>query len=145
VPNDGRYDVRVTNELEETLFVDRLQLVAIAHPSDTDVFPNEGLADPPKPFGLHVVSGARPPLRAVDDHGHDVTDRIARIDRRYPDDFVLKPIRGYAAEHTLTIDVGTDAGVLLLTGWTDYAFSSDTVAAYQAGWTMTPPALEVKD
>jgi hypothetical protein len=47
----GTTNVRVTNELEETLFIDRLQLVTIEHPSDVAVFPNEGMTDPPKPFG----------------------------------------------------------------------------------------------
>ena len=39
----------------------------------------------------------------------------------------------------------SDRIVLLLTGWTDYAWSSDNVAAAQAGKTMTLPALQVKD
>jgi hypothetical protein len=33
----------------------------------------------------------------------------------------------------------------LLTGWTDYAFSSDNVAAAQSGLSLRPPELQVKD
>ena len=32
-----------------------------------------------------------------------------------------------------------------MTGWTDYAFSSDNVAASQTGRTLRPPALQVRD
>ncbi len=47
----------------------------------------------------------------------------------------------------MTLDLGVDANtaVLLLTGWTDYAFSSDNVAAHQAGIAMRPPLLQVRD
>lgn len=152
---NGRFELRVTNELEEALFLDRLQLLVVAHPLDTEVYPNEGMTDPPKPFKLYVIRGARPPLTAFDDHGHDVRERIAFIDRRYPDDFQLNRIRGYAAEHTLTLKLDNPGStglsptpgrtVLLLTGWTDYSWSSDNVAATQAGKTMKLPALQVKD
>ncbi len=93
---NGKFEIRVTNELEEALFVDRLQLLAIAHPADTEVYPNEGMTEPPKPFKLFFTRAARPPFSAVDDHGHDVLDRITALDRRYPDDFRLERIRGYA-------------------------------------------------
>lgn len=148
-PRNGRYELRVTNELEEALFIDRLQLVALAHPAGVEVFPNEGLLDPPRPpFRLYATRGAYPPVSAHDDHGHDVRSRIARIDRVYPDDFRAYPIRGYAEEHTLTLDLGAPRSgrtLLMLTGWTDYAFSSDNVAAHQQGLRLMPPALEVRD
>ncbi|HXG92906.1 MAG TPA: FG-GAP-like repeat-containing protein [Blastocatellia bacterium] len=145
---DGRFEIRVTNELEEVLYVDRLQLIAVAHRADTEVYPNEGMTDPPREFKLFATRGARPPATAIDDHGHDVTSRIARLDRKFVDDFDLLPIRGYAKEHTLTLNLGepsTGRTLLLLTGWTDYAFSSDNVAAHQSGLEMRPPALQVKD
>ncbi|MCM3873421.1 MAG: FG-GAP-like repeat-containing protein, partial [Pyrinomonadaceae bacterium] len=160
---NGKFEIRVTNELEEALFVDRLQLLSIAHPAGTEVYPNEGMTDPPKPFRLYFTRDARPPLSAVDDHGHDVLSRITALDRRYPDDFRLEQIRGYAQEHSLTMNLGKatsnvqrprskvrtpkdqDRTVLLMTGWTDYAWSSDNVAASQAGHAMKLPGLQVKD
>jgi tetratricopeptide (TPR) repeat protein len=148
-PKDGRFELRVTNELEEALFLDRLQLVAIAHPPDVDVFPDEGMTDPPKPDRIVTVADQRAPVKVTDDHGHDQTDRIARIDRVYPDDFDVLPFRGYAVPHALTIDLGDvshdrGATLLLLTGWTDYAFSSDNVAAQQAGLALAPPSLQIR-
>jgi hypothetical protein len=166
----GRYELRVTNELEEALFVDRLQLVAVSHPSDVEVYPNEGLGNPTGPdFKLYATRGARPPRTAIDERGRDVLARLTRLDRKYVDDFPLLGVRGYAAEHTLTLDLGKDEGgrmkderradgnadssfrlhpssfILLLTGWTDYAFSSNNVAASQRGMEMKPPSLQVRD
>ncbi len=147
-PRNGRYELRITNELEEVLFVDRLQLIAVDHVADVSVYPNEGLRQPPRePFRTIATRNGRAPRSAVDEHGHDVLALIASKDRRSPDDFGVLPIRGYAAPHALTIDLGptSDHPVLLLTGWTDYAFSNDNVAASQARIEMMPPALQVKD
>jgi tetratricopeptide (TPR) repeat protein len=146
-PRNGHYDLRITNELEEALFLDHLQLIAIAHPREVEIYPNEGLTDPPPKFKLFATRNAQPPLSAVDEHGHNVLARIARVDRRYPDDFKLHQIRGYADEHTLTLGLNKHDGrtLLLLTGWTDYAWSSDNLAASQSGKSLQLPALQVKD
>ena len=155
-PLDGRYELRVSNELEEVLFLDQAELLAVTHPAGVEVFPDEGLRQRRRPFQLFATRNHRPLRQAVDDHGHDVLAQLASADRRYVDDFALRPIRGYAAEHSLTLDLppavqgeraANAAGrtVLLLTGWTDYAFSSDNVAASQAGVPLTPPLLQVQD
>jgi tetratricopeptide (TPR) repeat protein len=151
VPRDGRYELRVTNELEETLFLDRAQLIAVDHPSTVEVHPREGAFAPPFPgFQLYAAAGARPVARALDDDGRDVTARLLANDRQFVDTLPLERIRGYAKPHTLTLDLGSaPAGdaptLLLLTGWTDYAFSTDNVAAHQAGLPLDPPALQVRD
>ncbi|MDQ3804596.1 MAG: hypothetical protein M3416_12275, partial [Acidobacteriota bacterium] len=160
----GRFELRVTNELEEALFVDRLELVAVSHPAGVEVYPNEGLGNPTSAaFKLYATRAARPPRAARDEHGHDVLARVTKIDRAYPDDFRLHRLRGYADEHALELDLGDEGRavkderqadgkipkpsslVLLMTGWTDYAFSSDNVAAAQHGLRLKPPALQVKD
>src|SRR5262249_12835531 len=51
-------------------------------------------------------------------------------------------------KHSLTLDLGQTSAkrtLLLMTGWTDYAFSSDNVAASQRGLKMEPPSVQVKD
>ena len=66
---------------------------------------------------------------------------IARFRRRLPP----RTIQGYAEPHSLTIEPrrrpGESPRLLLFTGWTDYAFSSDNVAAHQAGLPSHAPSL----
>jgi hypothetical protein len=146
VPRSGRYELRVTNELEEVLYLDRLRLLALDHPADVQVYPDEGMTEPEKPFHLVAVRDPRTP-RATDHRGRDATERLARTDRVFVDDLPVERIRGYASEHALTLDLsGLPAThtVLLLTGWTDYAFSSDNVAGHQAGLVLKAPRLEVE-
>ena len=90
-----------------------------------------------------------PPPPLFDDAGHDVLARIARSIASSSTICRSRQIRGYARPHTLTIELGGFEGcgatdLLLLTGWTDYAFSSDNVAAHQAGLAMLPPSLQVQ-
>jgi tetratricopeptide (TPR) repeat protein len=147
-PRRGRLEMRITNELEEALFLDHVQLLALDHPSSVEIFPDEGLTAPPfKPFTLYTVAGARAPAAALDHRGADVRTQLAASDRRFADGFALLPLRGYAEEHSLTLDVGprTTRDALLLTGWTDYAFSSDNVAASQSGLRMSLPRLERRE
>lgn len=146
----GRYELRVTNELEEVLYLDRMRLIAVAHPADTEVYPNEGMTEKPRGYKLYSTRGARPPLAAADHAGRDVTARLRALDRQFVDDLPLHRIRGYAEDHSLTLQLDRDGAsakraVLFLTGWTDYAFSSDNVAAHQAGLRHQAPALQVKD
>lgn len=148
-PRNGRYELRITNELEESLFLDRTQLVVVSHPRGVEIHPNEGLVPRPGPFTLFAAERLQPPLAASDDKGHDLLATLAHADRRYADGFALERIRGYAAEHTLNLTLRAPGAsgrrLLLLTGWTDYAFSGDNVAAHQAGLTLRPPQLEYKD
>ncbi len=150
-PKNGLYELRMTNELEEALFVDRIQLIAVAHASSVEVFPNEGLRSPGerRPFTLYTAHQPRPPAAVIDHHGHDMLDAVRSIDRNYADDFRLEAVQGYAEPHSLTLTLGNVPSgsplKLLFTGWTDYAFSSDNVAAYQAALPSDPPSLQILD
>ena len=150
-PRNGRYEIRVTNELEEVLFLDYLKLVAVEHDADAEVYPNEGLGIPTAGRRiLYTTQNAHPPISAVDTNGKSVLPKIENLDRRFYDSFKSLNIRGYAAPHELTLNLDDKKGydgrtLLLLTGWTDYAFSSDNLAASQSGKSLFLPKLQVKD
>ena len=145
---DGRLEVRVANELEEVLYLDHLRLLSVDHPSDVEVYPREGMrANAARGLSLAAVRNVRPLRRVVSDRGEDLSDRVARRDGISAQAFSERTLRGYADPHALVLtlpppSVGVNSRALLLTGWTDYAFSSDNVAAAQRGWTLVPPRLE---
>jgi Flp pilus assembly protein TadD len=154
VSRDGRFELRVTNELEEVLYVDRLRLLSVHHSGDLEVHPREGMKTAPSNgVPLVAVRDPRPVSHVRTDDGDDVSALVARPDGRSIGPRRALAVRGYAEPHALTFTIGdtrgndTDAAsrrVLLLTGWTDYAMSSDNVAATQRGWALEPPQLETR-
>ena len=148
---DGRYSLRMNNQLEEVLFIDQAELVAADHPADVELFPNERLMPgPPFPeFKLFAAHNAHPPRKAWDDQDHDVLALLTKIDRDTPQNFKLLPYKGYAEEHSLTLDLGDDATApqlqLLMTAWIDYADSTANFKASQTGVKLVPPYLQAKN
>ncbi len=145
VAQNGAYDIRITNELEEALFLDHVSLMAVDHPADVEVQPNEGLTfTHPRPWRLHALRDARLPDRAADETGRDQSEALAAADGRAADGFTRNDIRGFAAPHQLVLEWKRtpEQPVLLLTGWTEYAWSSDTRRAEQQGLLFEIPRLE---
>ena len=151
VAKNGLFEMRWVNQLEEIIIYDQAALLVVDHPADVEVFPNERLMPgPPYPEReLYAVQSSRPPVRARDHHGVDVTELVRTKDRRYPDAFELLSFKGYAETHSLTMDLGAieegENYVLSLYGWVDYADSSSNLAASQAGVELKTPYLEVGD
>jgi hypothetical protein len=89
-------------------------------------------------------------VAAKDDKGNNVLPQISKIDQQYPTNFERLKFKGYAREHALELDLGQDVlsakrPLLLLAAWIDYADSTSNLAASQAGVTITPPYLQVKN
>ncbi len=55
-PENGVYSIQVTSELWETIYLDKVQLVAVDHPASVDVFVAEQFSPPPFPgFEIYRV------------------------------------------------------------------------------------------
>jgi tetratricopeptide (TPR) repeat protein len=149
-PRKGQYEIRITEELREVSYLDQVQLLALDHPSGTEIFTNEKWKGPPYPdFRLFGVKHRIYPRAAHDDQGRDMRNALLRRDCVYADGF-SRDVVGVAATHTLDLDFGRDAArsnraVLVLTGWVDWAGGSTFLKAAQEGHPLTPPSLQVKD
>ncbi len=150
VPVDGRLSMRFIEPMEEVNYIDQLRLVAVDHPANVEVNPDERfLDDPPFASGRVVASaGTRLPVGAWDGEGRDVLDELSRRDHKFASGFTPLPYDGFANLHTLTLDLGPlDARSplrLLMTGYVNYFSATSLYAAWQAGVKPISPYVEAQ-
>jgi hypothetical protein len=151
---DGHYVLRITEPMDEVMYLDHFRLVVIDHAPDRHVYPDErfAVADPQPTGELLVLGQPVFATRALDHQRNDVTDILRNRDNRQVDGFRHRAWLGYAEEHTLELDFGEQLQLfdpnqrlyLCLAGWTDYPFPEAIYAAEQAGVKLLPPVLEIE-
>lgn len=150
VPRDGQYEIRISEELREVSYVDRVQLLAVDHPGATAIYTNDKFKSPPFPdFRLFGVTKPIHPISARDDKGNNVLPQLLRRDQVYPDSFP-RSYTGVASLHHLDLDFGKAAAanraVLILNGWVDWADGSTFLAASQESRQgLIMPYLQVRN
>jgi tetratricopeptide (TPR) repeat protein len=149
-PVNGKLSLRFMEPMEEVNYIDQLRLVAVDHPEDVEVNPDERfLDDPPFASGRVVASsGARLPVGAWDGAGRDVLEQVSQRDHSFASGFTPLPFDGFAKPHALTLDLGVvDAKAplrLLMTGYVNYFSATSLYAAWQAGIKPISPYAEAQ-
>jgi tetratricopeptide (TPR) repeat protein len=142
----GKLSFRFMEPLEEVVYLDRAGLLAVDHPANLEVYPNEYFASNPPypPFKVVVSRDARPPAGAWDEHGHNVLPNL--LAHRYFGDFGLTQFAGFAKLHSLELDLGEPyhGGPLwlLMRGEVEYYSATSMYAAAQAGVESVAPYVE---
>jgi len=148
--SNGYYQIRITEELREVSYLDKVQLIAIDHKAGEEVFTNDKFKNPPfPPFRLFGIKRKLYPLRATDQNGRDVLPRLLKRDLRYVDSFKHN-YAGIAELHYLDLDFGHAApdnrALLVLDGWIDWADGSTFMSAAQESKDgLIFPYVQVKD
>ena len=149
-PVDGKVSLRFMEPMEEVNYIDQLRLVAVDHPDNVEVNPDERfLDDPPFASGRVVASaGARLPVGAWDGEGRSVVAQLRARDHQFASGFTPLPYDGFANLHSLTLDLGPlDAQSplrLLMTGYVNYFSATSLYAAWQAGIKPFSPYVEAQ-
>jgi len=148
---NGLLSVRFGEPMEEINYIDQLRMVAVDHPANTDVYPDERfLNEAPFASGKIVVASAQThlPAGAWDDHGHDVLAILSTRDHKYVRDFTNLQYAGFANMHTLTLDLGKwdehHPLRLFLHGYVEYFSASSMYSAWQAGILPQSPTVEAQ-
>jgi tetratricopeptide (TPR) repeat protein len=149
-PVNHRMSVRFMEPMEEVNYIDQLRLVAVDHPEDVSVNPDERfLDDPPFASGKVIASKeTHPPAGAWDGNGKDVLDVVSRRDHSFASGFTLTAYDGFAKLHALTLDLGEvkpNAPLrLLMTGYVNYFSATSLYGAWQAGMKPVAPYVEAQ-
>lgn len=143
VPRDGYYELRMAEPMEEVGYMDRVVLLAVDHPADMEVYPDERLAVTGPPPSRRLLCTTDPvfPAAASGPDGPVDAHRLVEKDRVY----AYEPERdrrfvGFCKPHTLELDFADrlapfadeDSVYLFLTCSIEYPYSQTTYAASQA-------------
>jgi hypothetical protein len=133
----GLYSMQITSELWETIYFDKLQLVAVDHPDSVDIFVPEQFSPPPFPGNqLFQVREKHLPISATDSKGDNVLPFISEKDNNYLGDFKPEKYQGVTEMHELILDPGETGRsgnlLLFLNGWIFPTDASINVALSQS-------------
>jgi tetratricopeptide (TPR) repeat protein len=150
---DGFFEVRITEPMEESGYVDRLELLVIDQPAEWEVFPDERLTvtGPAPTHELLAIDRPIFPQRATNPAGHECADSLRHADRNYAFEPALdRRFFGFSERHTLELDFGDQLAAvqsggrvwLFINGYLEYPYSQTTYAASQASVMWEPIRVE---
>jgi len=151
VPHDGYYDLRITAELWEVYYYDRIAMMTVDHPAGTEIYVDERFVIPPAKLGFTTVAMPHRIARATDDNGNDVTAIVSTLDGQALDSFGRGQYQGITRDHYVEIDLGDDAPksgplYLIAQGSIHDTESSLNVAITQGNrWRAHGMSIEVPD
>jgi tetratricopeptide (TPR) repeat protein len=149
---DDKYVLQVTEELWEATYFDQIELLAIDHPAEVEIYSNEKVGPPElAEFKIHTVHTPHLPVAASDTRGRDVLQQITKEDGDFTKTYDRKFRQGLTEEHWLELDLGKfeqpGPVTLFLTGWMYPTETSISVAVSQnpENTQAHPPALWAPD
>ena len=149
---DGRYQIKLTEPMEENVYLDAARLTVYDLPPGWDMVLDERLAIAGAPATGEPIYFRRAlePTTVTTATGEEVTALTAAKDQRAPPPGHLDTrfIGLLQNDQALTMQFDTplpDHAVPVADGWIEYPYSQTVFAAWQAGLRYRAPTLEARD
>ena len=149
-PVDGRLRLDLAEEFRELFYCDRVVLRAIDHPPGVRPVLDEGFRIFTHPeFKVYGFTDLRPPRRAVDYRGNDITELVSARDERHAVVFKKLDSRyvGLAEKWSIELEFGDVSKAkrvfLVMDGWVEFPTASASIASSQSKTVaFMPPVIE---
>jgi len=148
-PFNGAYSIQLTSELWETIYLDKVELLAVDHPESVDIFVPEQFSPPPFPGRkVYEVREKALPVSAVDSKGNNVLSFVSRKDDIYLSNFNPDKYQGVTEMKDLILDPGKEGEsgnlYLFMNGWIFPTDASINFALSQSSaLKVFPPSVQV--
>ncbi len=148
-PRKGTCSLKLTDELWEVIYTDKLEMIAVDHPENVEIYLDEKFSGPPFPeLKVYKVHLKKYPVSAVDGEGNNLLSRITKKDDVYISGFLPGKYQGITEMQELILDPGeydkTKNIFLFLQGWIFPTDASINYALSQTGsFNVVPPFVQV--
>ncbi|MEP3478638.1 MAG: CRTAC1 family protein [Fuerstiella sp.] len=136
VEKEGHYFLQLTEELWEIAYFDQVELSAIDHPADVQIFTNEKVGPPSLAnHKIHSAKNPRLPVSVVNAKGRNLLPGLTHLDKDYVQAFERRKLQGLTNEWTMEFDLGKLAQNQSTTSATDSDNpSSPSIKLFLMGW-----------
>ncbi|MBE9509753.1 MAG: VCBS repeat-containing protein [Bacteroidetes bacterium] len=119
---NGKYSIQITDELWETIYFDKVQLIVLDFPDSIDVFVDERFTPPASPgYKVYQVREKHIPVSAINKNGINLLPFISEKDDKYVSNFKPGKYQGVTEMTDLILNLDkTDPSediYLFLNGW----------------------------
>jgi tetratricopeptide (TPR) repeat protein len=148
-PVKNNYSLKITCELWETIYMDKLELLTVDHPDSVEVFVDERFSPlPATDIQVYQVEEKCIPVSAYDHNGTDILPLITEKDDIYVSGFKLGKYQGLTEMTDLILELGdidrSKKVLLFLRGWIFPSDASINASIYQSdGVEIFSPSIQV--
>ena len=153
VPRHGRYELKITEPMEEAAYIDAVRLVAYDVPPGWSLVLDErkAISAPEATGEPRFYRDERLPSRATTDEDEDVTRAVTATDGVAAPPGRLDPrFIGRTGDRILTLefdralDEARGDPMLVADGWIEYPYAQTLFAAWQAGAPYRAPSIDAR-